>query len=53
MCRTYPQGRGKAALVRFGFAYPVLTHFVALRVGPEGLTYLCVAPPRKAGASWR
>src|SRR5258708_39108217 len=31
---------------RFIFcAYPALTHFVALRVRPQGLTYDCGAPP--------
>lgn len=31
--------------ILFFDVYPALTHFVALRVGPEGLTYDCGAPP--------
>src|SRR6266852_3321403 len=49
-CAAPPrQGRGKPALMHFCFAYPALTHFVALRVRPEGLTYLCVAPTALGG----
>jgi len=39
----------------FFCAYPALTHFVALRVGPQGPTYDCDAPPalRRRPPPWQ